>query len=159
MLDRRARSVAIEAIRRFRDRELSNRAFDDAFPSSPSDPALAAIASALWFFYDDLSEHKLEGPHALTQGNIRGFNRCIVYLASDEEYVAKPGLIRRLVAAITRQRLPTGTSRQSPVWPFASWAAYVKAIQSLGSAGAKQRGVSVEYNGALEEIAEWRVPA
>jgi hypothetical protein len=152
MVDREGRNQAIDAIRRFRDRQMTNNVFVDAYPGSRTDAGIRAISDAIWFFYDDVSEHRLDGDHALSPQALRGFNRCIVFLATDQEYTPEPGLIRRTVAAVAGRHLQPGTSRRSPVWPFPSWDAYRKAVEELGSARAGERGVGAEYQGALDEL-------
>jgi hypothetical protein len=79
-----------------------------------------------------------------------------MFLATDIEYVSAPGPICRMVAAVAGKKLLEGTSKGSIVWPFATWEAYEEAIEDLGLAGARERGVEVEYVGAKAEIDEWR---
>lgn len=153
MIDRKARNAAIGAIRRFRDGQLTNKGFDAEFPSSRTDAAVRAIGHALWFFYDDAMEHRLDGVHALSQVNLRGFNRCVVFLATDTEYIPPAGPVRRFLAALVGQYSGAETSNESPAWPFSSWEACRVALERLGSEGAKEHGVREEYDSAwLESI-------
>ena len=112
---------------------------------------MGSIWSALWYSYDDLSKHRLGGRYALSPESLRGYNRCILFLAMDAEYLPRPGLLGRLVALVTGSET-VGTSKDSPVWPFPSWDAYEDAVGNLGRAGAAERGADVEHASACAEI-------
>lgn len=102
---------------------------------------------------DDLNQHKLTGRHALSAEGRRFVERCIIFLASNVDYVAPPGRLGRVFAAVRGLNLPPGTPRNSPWWPFGSQDAYRGAVETLGRAQAVERGVEAEYDRALAELA------
>jgi hypothetical protein len=123
MGDKAKRLVAASLIEEFVSCRLTNFQFTERYPHS-EDRALHAIHSMLWFAYDDLSEHQLEGKHALTDEARDVFQRCSLYLRSDLEY-GGPGSFVSLTAPFKRvwNRMGGKSEEQeglSPVWPFAS---------------------------------------
>ncbi|MFZ1085523.1 MAG: hypothetical protein WAN35_11195 [Terracidiphilus sp.] len=85
MLDMENRSVAAELIRQYLDCLLTNDEFDDRYPRS-KDEAILTFKGILWFSWDDLYSHKLEGKHQLSDKNRAMFERCITFLQTDLEY-------------------------------------------------------------------------
>ena len=83
MVDPRARIKLATALRRFATRRTTNREFEaEADVIARSDPAVRAIVEECWYWYDDLSEHKLRlAPEAR-----RLVARCYVFLRSSLEY-------------------------------------------------------------------------
>lgn len=65
MVDRSRRSQAAQVLRDFMAGRLTNFDFEEQFPQSGSDRVLAAIAEMVWFTYDDLKTHRLEGEYTL----------------------------------------------------------------------------------------------
>jgi hypothetical protein len=89
----------------------------------------------LWFAYDDLREHRLEGKHALTDEARDVLERCILFLRSDLEY-SGPGGFVSLTAPFKRvwKRIAGKTEQEealSPVWPFESTEQLEQAIRVL----------------------------
>ncbi len=66
--------------------EITNDDFAVSFPRDKQDWALTAISDALWFHYDDLRTHKLEGKFKLSPESKELFGRCMLFLSSDLEY-------------------------------------------------------------------------
>lgn len=61
LVDRKARDCAAELLRQFASGRITNFALENRWPKS-KDPAVRALESTIWCFYDDLSEHTLQGP-------------------------------------------------------------------------------------------------
>jgi len=132
MVDKDNRLKAAAVIREFMNGALTSFDLEERFPSS-SDKALRAVSIMLWFFYDDLLEHRLS---RLTPKEQAIFKRCILFLQTDIEYtgpmafitpeVDKPTasatLLQRLWCWITGQPLPEGApvAWNPASWPFAS---------------------------------------
>jgi len=87
MIDRRNRNRAASLTEQLRDGELSNLDFEAQWPQKSGDRALKAISSMLWRYYDDLYEHMLTEAHALSSEARAVFDRCVLFLLSDLEYL------------------------------------------------------------------------
>jgi hypothetical protein len=127
MVDRHARDHLSQLLSEFASGRLTNFAFEDGVPSS-TDPAIAAVASAVWPYYDDLSEHTLTGRFELDSSDHGYFRRMRDFLSTDLQYgwrsslalellylVLGPlslGLIPRWVERLRRPRW------FAEVWPF-----------------------------------------
>ena len=86
-VDRKARRLYAQLIRRFLANEITNREYEDGVPDThEDDQGIWQIYDELWAFYDDIGTHKLEGKHALDQEGRELFERCILFLESDLEY-------------------------------------------------------------------------
>ena len=123
MVDKAKRLVVASLIEEFVSCHLTNFQFTERYPHS-EDCSLGAIHSMLWFTYDDLREHRLEGKHALTGEARDVLERCVLFLRSDLEYVGPRGFVS-LTAPFNRawKRITGKTEREevlSPVWPFES---------------------------------------
>jgi hypothetical protein len=87
MVNREKRVLAANLIRRFLEGQITNDWFANNYPSGvKDDAAIGAIYKRLWFFWDDLHEHKVEGKRQLSPEGRALFNRCIAFLDSDLEY-------------------------------------------------------------------------
>jgi len=78
----------------------------------------------LWFAYDDLREHRLEGKRALTDETRDIFERSVLFLRTEIEY-SGPANFVSLTASFKRvwMRIVGKKERQDPlstVWPFDS---------------------------------------
>jgi hypothetical protein len=144
MIDRLARDALSRAIRRLAAGRVTNDEFEDQLPQvvrHSRDPGVRAIWSAAWFLYDDQSEHRLEGAHALGRQGRRAVARWIVFLKSNEEYrwrdlspwtrflllpiqILSFGLVGR---ALDRLRNRQG---DSGVWPFIGRADLARAVSA-----------------------------
>jgi hypothetical protein len=113
MVDRIKRSKAAVVLQRFIDGEISQFDFEEQFPSSRSDCAMEAISNMVWFFYDDLREHRLEGEHALTPDTRAMFERCILFLRSELEYAGPTRFIT--------PEIPTLPEEPSIAQRFSCW--------------------------------------
>lgn len=87
MVERIIRDRAASLVERFRDGQISNFDFEAQWPHAKNDRALDAISSVLWGFYDDLHEHKLIEEFALSSEARKLFDRCVLFLYSNLEYV------------------------------------------------------------------------
>ncbi|MDO8287675.1 MAG: hypothetical protein Q7T44_00500 [Parvibaculum sp.] len=86
-IDRTARNYAADLIRWFRDCRISNDEFYDQWPIRSEDAGLTAIWRELWFTYSDLKNHTLSGKYSLDAEDAAIYERCILFLQSDKEYV------------------------------------------------------------------------
>jgi hypothetical protein len=88
MANRRQRLAAADLVERLRDGELTNFAFEEAWPETDprADRAIRAIGEMLWNYYSDLEEHRLEGPFTVRQEDRALFDRCILFLRSEHPY-------------------------------------------------------------------------
>ncbi|MFH1226675.1 MAG: hypothetical protein V1701_02075 [Planctomycetota bacterium] len=103
MIDQGARKKAAVLIKDFRDGLIDNDEFVRDYPSTKSkDTALHAIYTHLWFYYADISKHRLTEKHSLTEEGKAVFNRCIAFLESDKEYDYPIKDFISLTAAVTR---------------------------------------------------------
>jgi hypothetical protein len=92
--ERIRRDRAIALLRAFAAGKLTNDEFEARFKSilDPrpvrewEDRTLWALKSVVWYAYDDLSTHRLEGPHALTTKGKKDFARWILFLQTDRTY-------------------------------------------------------------------------
>lgn len=131
VVDRKARDCAAELLRQFASGRITNFALENHWPTS-KDPALQALESTIWCFYDDFKEHVLEGPFALAPEMKRVVARWIVFLHSNEPYqwpqIAFPGarplhrnwLTRRLglVKLFNQKEQRFIKAGSIEVWPF-----------------------------------------
>jgi len=106
MVDAKARKVAVEAIRSFRDCRISNLDFEEQWPwYDENDRALFAIETMLRRFYDDSHEHKLDGRHALTPAGRDILDRCVLFLETELEYKwPKDDFMSNFVVGAQRRR-------------------------------------------------------
>jgi hypothetical protein len=140
MVNAEKRQIAKRLVERFLACEITNDEFNDTFPRDKADPALEAIHSNLWSYYDEQHTHKLDGRHTL-QPETRGlFERCAAFLASGLEYEwpsynwisPKYGLMRLfgLSRKINDEFERFKTSGSFEVWPFIREADYRRALAS-----------------------------
>jgi hypothetical protein len=139
-IDRPARNFAADLIGRFKDGEISNDEFMDEWPWRSKDPAIKAISHELWFTYSDLKNHTLIGKYALNAKGVALYERCILFLQSEEEYVwpksqgILPGIYGWLLLIMSLglllpldrwfQRRNFEAMGDADVWPFISKADY-----------------------------------
>jgi hypothetical protein len=116
-------------IRRFAAGELSTDQFENAYESNAGDDrVLFEVGLGLWRFYDDQSEHRLEGRHALSPNGNAMFNRCALFLETQDQYrwPLSPALPERISRFLKRLRRrapaplhdPTEEACEPEVWPF-----------------------------------------
>jgi hypothetical protein len=89
MIDRPARRELSRALRRLVSGRVTNDEYEDQLPHevrSSRDSGVLAIRAATWKLYDDLHEHRLEGPYALGRLGRRQLARWILFLKSNDEY-------------------------------------------------------------------------
>jgi hypothetical protein len=112
---------------------ISNKEYERKYPRSKTDPAVWEIYIQVWFFYSDVSEHKLRGKHGLNEENLAFFERCVSFLSSDFEFQwprqkFRPwhGFLRligfgRLLKRWNDEEISIG---EKEVWPFLKRADY-----------------------------------
>jgi hypothetical protein len=129
MIDRAQRAVAADLISRLLRAEITNFQFEKEWPARSHDRALREIRTTLWFIYDDLHEHRLEGKFAPSNDGRKMMLRCIAFLGSNLEYqweAESPGraallfcanlVSLGLIGSILRRRF----AERYPAWPFGS---------------------------------------
>ena len=125
MVDRAARESLAEKLRQLASGAITNFRFEEEYRRSRSDSAIHEIAECLaWPHYDDMSEHRLEGDYALTDGRRKDFARTVLFLKSDCEYrwPKRSGLVGW--GGFFRRAFTFGFSRPRPIggdvrfWPF-----------------------------------------
>jgi hypothetical protein len=82
------------AIRRLASGRITSAEFEDQLLAevwTSRDAGVQSIRWAAWMLYDDLHEHRLEGPYVLGRLGRRHVARWILFLKTDEEY-QWPGL-------------------------------------------------------------------
>ena len=89
LIDTEARKKLAEELRHFVAGSTTNRQFE-ARASRSADAAVRQLETEAWGLYDDLSEHKLTGPHALTPEDRRYFARAILFLKTRQPW-PQPG--------------------------------------------------------------------
>jgi hypothetical protein len=118
MVDKPNRMEAAKLIEDFVSCRITNFEFRDGYPRS-DDPALFAIYSMVWFFYSDVSEHRLEGKHAPTGESRQVFERSILFLKAESEYHG-PTNFRSLSAPFKRIWYRIVGRTEPELSPFAS---------------------------------------
>ncbi|MHC9538366.1 MAG: hypothetical protein AB9903_02510 [Vulcanimicrobiota bacterium] len=88
MVDRTSRDKLAENLRHFAAGIITNREYEDRILESrcTGDAAAEEILHQVWYYYDDLSEHRLTGSHSLTREGREIFARLTLFLKSDIEY-------------------------------------------------------------------------
>jgi hypothetical protein len=93
MVDREARSEALRALQRFLDCVTTNDEYESEYPlpelfgrKASKDPAIRAIHSMSWNWFDDFKDHKLEREYELDPETKSVAERCHQFLRSDYEY-------------------------------------------------------------------------
>lgn len=91
------RLAAARLIRDFVDGKITNDELDDGFPRGPGDQALNGVFEVVWLTYDDLYEHRFQGPAKAKAALLF----CARFLESDAPYLwqAPPWPVR-LVATV-----------------------------------------------------------
>jgi hypothetical protein len=129
VIDRAARDIAAEVVRRFISGQITNLDFEEKMPSS-CDRAISAIEVSLWPFYDDLKSHKLSGAWRIPDETKSEMARWVIFLHTNEEYlwpeVAFPGIrplhhgfISKMFGGPEREQKFMQAGIYS-VWPFFS---------------------------------------
>ena len=136
MIDRVARESLAEKLRQLASGAITNFGFEEGYRRSKSDPAIHEISVCLaWPYYDDNTEHRLTGDHALLDGHRKDFARAVLFLKSDCEYrwpkrsglAGWSGQIRRIFGMpLSSPKRDMGEVR---FWPFWSEEEYRDALK------------------------------
>lgn len=86
MIDKQGRRIASDLVRNFSAGEISNEEFETQWPIGSKDAGLSAIARQLWSSYSDLRTHTLSKKYSLNDEEKSLYERCVIFLESDEEY-------------------------------------------------------------------------
>jgi len=93
MVDEQARREALTALQRFLACETTNDEYEDEYPpgtlfgkKASSDPAIKAIHTMSWNWFDDFNNHKLEREYELDPESRTVADRCVAFLRSNFEY-------------------------------------------------------------------------
>ena len=136
MIDRPARESLAERLRQLASGTITNFRFEEGAPRSKQDLAVHEIAECLaWPYYDDSTEHRLTGDHALLDGHRKDFARAVLFLKSDCEYrwprrsglVGWAGQIRRIFGMLLSS--PKRDMGEVRFWPFWSEEEYRDALK------------------------------
>ncbi|MEW6360287.1 MAG: hypothetical protein AB1696_28395 [Planctomycetota bacterium] len=94
MVDRKARNRAAAVVAAFRDSRMSAEELNDAREQiETKDRAVVAVFTNIdMFFCDDFADHRLDGRYALDKDQLAWFDRCLLFLESDNEYAWPPPL-------------------------------------------------------------------
>jgi hypothetical protein len=136
VVDRDARDKAAAILRHFISGQITNFKFEGELPSS-NDPVISAIEDSMWFFYDDLTKHKMKGDWALPKQTKEIMARWIMFLYTDEEYKwpefphagvrpLKHGWLSRLLGKAREEQMFMGSGAYN-VWPFFNKESYKNA--------------------------------
>jgi hypothetical protein len=126
-VDHKKRKIAARLIREFIDCDLTNEEFDESYPDS-YDRAIRIIGHILWFCYDDLYTHRLDGVHRLSDEGRARVERCIAFLETDLEYLGPMDSGKLYESTRRAWKWLTGSiesaaavgSFDDPWWPFAT---------------------------------------
>lgn len=116
VIDRRSRDVVAELIRRFRDGQITNEDLITGWPAKSPGPALRAIETMVWPFYDDLRTHRLVGRHALTPEASETLSRYALFLDTDLPYEWRRTRFARISSLGWLPLLTLGL-----LWPLDRW--------------------------------------
>lgn len=142
MVDREARDKAAKAVRGFMlECSITNWEYEDRYPESKADRAVLCIFQQLWFWYDDMHEHKMLGEYRLSPEHLEVIDRCLLFLQSDLEYIWPPVKVDwlGLVCYIIKYVISFGTFRprekelsynEEHFWPFFDREQYAQAYIS-----------------------------
>ncbi len=121
MVDKPKRLEAAKLIEDFFACRMTNFQYSDRYPSSPDDPALFAIHTALWFTYSDVREHRMDGKYSLTNEWKRLVDQSVLFLKTENEYHG-PKNFASLSAPFKRiwrwLRRETPPEAIGSAWPF-----------------------------------------
>ena len=138
MVDRKARDNAARVLRQLLDGTATNDDYERRFPTNKQDPSLWAVYIQSWFSYSDRREHTLTGKYALNDEGRKLFERCILFLKTDQEFEWPPpkiGLryaLMRLVglgSLLERRDKEEMSIGDVEVWPFLKKADYERALR------------------------------
>lgn len=123
MVDKDKRLQAADLINKLMSCEITNYEYDDRFPRSKDDPALHAIYTMLWFTYNDVREHRMDGKHSLSPQAREVFEQSALFLETDIEYTGQKSFVdvtapfKRLWNLISMKKEPSAVP---DCWPFDS---------------------------------------
>jgi hypothetical protein len=90
VVDRASRDCLAELIHQLAAGRISNDQFEEHLPRS-NDPAIYEVFwNGAWCLYDDLSEHRLIGPHRVPKDVRSDVARWVLFLKSSLEYEWPP---------------------------------------------------------------------
>jgi hypothetical protein len=114
---------------------MTNFQFEERAWRGSTDRAIHEITFCLaWPHYDDYTEHRLDGPWAITDGRKKDFARAALFLKTDHEYrwptrsgLHPWGVYFRRLFGLKQKDEAIGDIR---VWPFWSRDDYRAALQN-----------------------------
>lgn len=142
MVDRGARDMAAKAVTEFMlECSITNWEYEERYPESKADLAIDCIFQNLWFWYDDMHEHRMLGDHRLLPEHKEVIERCLLFLQSDLEYLWPPVKwdLPRTFFNIIKYVVSFGTFRPREIelsydeenfWPFLDRDQYAQAYKS-----------------------------
>jgi hypothetical protein len=142
MVDEQTRREALTALQRFLACETTNDEYEGEYPlptlfrrKASTDPAIKAIYSMSWNWFDDFNNHKLERGYELDSEVREIAERCVTFLQSDCEYewhetnFISTSFMRSVVTTLGLSPTTTGVEERvknhldqpegdASVWPF-----------------------------------------
>jgi hypothetical protein len=86
VVDREKRDIASLLVRRFLAGAITSDELETEWPSNKADPALEAVGSMVWLFYDDHRPRRMLGKQAASSEERELLTRYAAYLESDIAY-------------------------------------------------------------------------
>lgn len=145
MIDRNARNLAAETIRHYVCGVITNREFEERYPTSKVDPIIRTLDDSLWAAYEDIGTHKLAGENAVSCDLKQRISRWLLFLYSNCEYRwpklsdagfrdlpadSSLGKFIRKIFGYEERSLAFMRSGDYAVWPFFTREEYENAIQN-----------------------------
>jgi hypothetical protein len=111
MIDRNARDILAEQLRRLAAGLITNDDFEEAvLEVETEDRGFWAVVDQAWQLYSDLYKHRLIGSRALSKHDRRVICRVVLFLHSDSEYEWSEhpcsGIVRLITGIISLGCLP-----------------------------------------------------
>src|ERR1017187_4929436 len=155
MIDRNARNHLAERLRHLVAGIITNYQYERLERVSKDTVIWDLEERLAWPAYDDMHEHRLTGPNALTYGQRQDFARAILFLKTDLEY---EWAHKRGVRAFINSTFRLRPLRQIPpikiqggdirVWPFYRKSDYTDALKTrvylYGARRSEERRVGKE---------------
>ena len=120
MIDRNARDKMIEAIEAYMDEKIGAFEFDDQIMEIScgcKDVAVQRSVNVLWFFYDDLVDHKITA----TKESWNLFHRILLLMKSDADMCVSRQVIwsiTQVIALICLLAIPIAAVCSGGTWPY-----------------------------------------
>jgi hypothetical protein len=153
MVDKQTRREALTALRRFLACETTNDEYGGEYPlrtlfgrKASGDPAINAIHTMSWNWFDDFNNHKLEREYELDPESQAVADRCVAFLGANFEYewyennFISTAFMRSLITTLGLSSTTPGVQERiknhldqpegdASVWPFFRREDFIAATQ------------------------------